>query len=342
MMPKVGIIGLGFMGVTHFNCWQKVRGSKIVAVCDTDKKRLSGDWSTIAGNLGLKSGRQDLSGIRRYSSAEDIIADEEVELIDVCLPTYLHPQVAIAALKGGKHVIVEKPIALDVRSANRMIAAAEKAGRHLMVAQVLRFIPEFRLIQELIESGEYGKVKGLHLKRIGAKPEWGYQNWFQDPKRSGGGILDLHIHDTDFVRHLFGMPQQVRSSGVITPQGEIEYVVTQYVYPDSNLCVTAQGGTVAAKGLPFEHGYDLFMEHATVEYNLTWGGPPTIYLQDGKKRKLRVKAVDGFQAELQYASDCLRKGEEPEMLSAESARDSLLLVQKEMQSVRSGRPVRVG
>src|SRR5689334_9691660 len=119
-MVNVGIIGIGFMGVTHFKALQQVKGAKVSAICTRNPRKLSGDWSDIKGNFGDIGGVQDLSKVARYQEIEELLADETVDLVSVCLPTHLHREVTIAALEAGKHVLVEKPIALTLRDADAM------------------------------------------------------------------------------------------------------------------------------------------------------------------------------------------------------------------------------
>jgi predicted dehydrogenase len=340
---KVAVVGLGFMGVTHYRSYKKVKGAKVVAVFSRDPKKLAGDWRSVRGNLPTETGgREDLSGVRRYDDLDAILNDPEVELVDICLPTHLHAEATLKALQAGKHVLVEKPIALTLKDADKMVETAQKVGRFLMVGQVLRFFPEFRLLKEMQESGQYGRLKGLHLKRVISKPTWAADNWFADPKKSGGPIIDLHIHDADFVVFLFGMPESVFTTGWIDPQRDTpEYFVTQYRFADGEVTVTAMGGDAAMPKWVFEHGYDAFFERATVEFNSRFGKPPLLFTEDGKMREVKVKAVDAFVAELQYAVDCVRKNEEPVLLSGESARNALLLCLKEAESLVKGKPVKV-
>ncbi|MCC6037375.1 MAG: Gfo/Idh/MocA family oxidoreductase [Armatimonadetes bacterium] len=339
---KVAVVGLGFMGVTHYFNYKKVKGAELVAVCDVDPKRLAGDWRDIAGNLPtVTSGREDLSGLKRYSNLDELVEDPDIDLVDICLPTHLHADAAIKALNAGKHVFVEKPIALTVRDADRMVETAHKVGRFLMVGQVLRFFPAFRLIKDYHESGTYGKLRALHLRRIISKPTWA--EWFLDPKKSGGAIVDLHIHDSDFVQFLFGLPKAVFTRGLIDRKryGEAEYFVTHYLYDDEDLTVTGMGGNIAMPKFTFEHGYDAFFENATLEFNSRWLPNPVLYTADGKQKEVRLKEVDPYFAELQYAVDCVRKNEQPVLLSAESARNALLLCLKEAESLVKGKPVKV-
>jgi len=343
MAVRVAVVGLGFMGVTHYRSYKKVKGAKVVAVFSRDPKKLAGDWRSVRGNLPTETGgREDLSGVKRYDDLDAILTDPDVDLVDICLPTYLHAEATIKALQAGKHVLVEKPIALNLRDADRMLEAAQKAGKFLMVGQVLRFFPEFRLIKEMQDSGQYGRLMGLNLRRIISKPTWAADNWFADPQKSGGPIVDLHIHDADFVLFLFGLPQQVFTTGWIDRNRNTpEYFVTQYLFADKEVTVTSVGGDAAMPKWVFEHGYDAFFERATVEFNSRWGKPPLLFTEDGKQKEVKLKPVDAFVAELQYAVDCVRKNEAPTLISGESARNALMLCLKEAESLQKGKPVKV-
>lgn len=162
-------------------------------------------------------------------------------------------------------------------------------------------------------------------------------------KRADGAIVDLHIHDSDFVQFLFGLPKAVFTRGLIDRKryGEAEYFVTHYLYDDEDLTVTGMGGNIAMPKFTFEHGYDAFFENATLEFNSRWLPNPVLYTADGKQKEVRLKEVDPYFAELQYAVDCIRKNEQPVLLSAESARNALLLCLKEAESLVKGKPVKV-
>ena len=142
-MVHIGIIGIGFMGMTHYRGARRVKGGKVTAICTRDEKKLRGDWRGIHGNFGEPGGIEDLSGIRTYRKVDDLLADPEIDLVNICLPSAMHRDVTIAALRAGKHVLLEKPIALKPKDADRMVQEAGNYGRSLMVAQVLPFFPEF-------------------------------------------------------------------------------------------------------------------------------------------------------------------------------------------------------
>ncbi len=338
-MVRVGIAGIGFMGVTHFKAYSQVDGAKVHAVFTRNQRKLAGDWSGVRGNFGDAGGTQDLTGIHGYSDLDEMLADPEIDLIDLCLPSHLHRQVAEKALAAGKHVLVEKPIALSVADADAMIAAATAAGRLLMVAQVLRFWPEFALIGDLIRSEEYGSLRGAHFKRVISRPDWSGDDWFADPTKTGGAVVDLHIHDTDFIQFVLGKPAAVWSTGSVSDRGQIDYLVTEYQYPGRNLCVSAQSGAVAMKGLPFEHGYDVYFERATLRHNSGTSPGVTAYTADGEHHTLTPRIPDAFAEQLRIATEGVASGTLPSVLAAQSGRDSLATVLAEAQSVRTGCPV---
>jgi predicted dehydrogenase len=338
-MVRVGIAGVGFMGVTHFKAYRDVEGAEVAALFTRDRKKLEGDWSDVRGNFGGGGGVQDLTGIRKYSELDALLADPDIDLIDLCLPSYLHRDLAIRALEAGKHVLVEKPLALSVRDCDAMIAAAEQAGRLLMVAQVLRFWPEFAAIKDLLDGGEYGALLGAHFKRVISRPDWSGDNWFADPEKTGGPIVDLHIHDTDFVHYLLGKPAAVCSTGTLGPAGGVDYLVTQYQYPGRNICVTAQSGAVAQKGIEFEHGFDVYFERGMLKHNSSTTPKLELYTADGGKQEVQPRIADAFVMQLTTATRAVATGDLPPIIAAAQGRDSLATVLAEAESVRTGRPV---
>jgi len=165
-MVKVGIIGLGFMGRMHLEDYQKHPEVKIVAVSDTIAKKLKGDLSG-GGNISTEKDIFDFTGIRTYEEADELIADEDVDLVDICLPTHLHAEFTIKALNKGKHVLCEKPMAGCLEECDSMIEAAEKAGKKLMIGQCLRFWPEYEVLKDYVENGKMGKLVYLSCFRGG-------------------------------------------------------------------------------------------------------------------------------------------------------------------------------
>lgn len=340
-MVRIGIVGVGFMGRIHYLAAQHLKGAKVTAVCSRDKAKLAGDWSATRGNFGPEPGRVDLTGVKKYESYDAMLADPEIDLIDVCNPTNLHPEFAVAALKAGKHVLVEKAIALQPAQADAMLAAAKAAGKLLMVAHVLPFFPEFRFAADAVRSGRYGKLLGAHFTRVIAKPDWSAE--IADASKTGGPAVDLHIHDTHFIGLLAGVPKQVFSAGTVDGDA-VTYLTTSYLYGPGGPSVTCSSGAVAASGRPFVHGFDIYLEKATLAYSSA-GVPLTVLGADGSATKPELPGggdpLAAFTEELQAAVEGAKLGKEPDLLSGQLARDALVLCHRECESVKSGRAVTV-
>lgn len=338
-MVNVGIVGIGFMGVTHFKALQAVKSARAAAICTRDEKKLAGDWSGVQGNFGDAGGVQDLKRVARYRDIDELLADDSIDLVDVCLPTPMHRDVAIKALRAGKNVLVEKPIALNLKDADVMIKAARDANKLLMVAHVLRFIPAFAQAREMALSGKYGALCGVHLKRIiGRKPGIMERSYFD---QSGGPLLDLHIHDTDFMLYLCGIPARVQSSGYATSNNDILYFNTQYFYDDKPVAASAQCGAIGQPPITFEHGFDFYLENATLRYNSLHNANAISVCANGKQKDIEPRQKDGFHAQLQHAVDCVENGVGSEIISAKNARAALAVCLLEKQSALSGKAVRV-
>ncbi|MHB1422931.1 MAG: Gfo/Idh/MocA family protein [Gemmataceae bacterium] len=343
-MVRIGIVGVGFMGMIHYLASEKLRGARVTALCTRDPKKRAGDWRGIRGNFGPAGTKMDLGDIKRYTHFDEMCADPDLDLIDICTPTHVHADMARFALRAGKHVLVEKAIALTAQDADAMLQTEAKAGKLLMVAHVLPFVPEFAFAAEAVRSGSYGRLLAGHFKRIIAQPDWSAD--IADAGKTGGPAVDLHIHDTHFIRLIAGLPRKVFSTG-FTPDGStVTYLTTQYLYGSGveALALSCSSGALAKKGREFVHGYEIYLENATLLFE-SCTQPLTVLTGDGKVRQPKLKGPPGettaFTAELQAAVEGVKSGRAPDLLSARLARDALVLCQKECQSVRSGSAVRV-
>jgi predicted dehydrogenase len=340
-MIRMGIVGIGFMGVTHYRAAQKLKGARVTAICSRDLKKLAGDWRGIRGNFGDPGTMTDLSKIKKYDRLESLLDDPEIDLVDVCNPTNLHASTAVAALKAGKHVLVEKAIALDTKEADAMLKASERAGKLLMVAHVLPFFPEFAYAAKIVKEGSYGRLLAAHFKRIISKPDWSFE--IADAAKTGGPAVDLHIHDTHFIGLLCGVPNKVFSTGMEENRA-VSYLTTSYLYGRNGPAVTCSSGAVSQKGRQFVHGFEIYLERATLLYESDVQ-PLTLLLSDGKIKHPKLKGGTdvhaAFAAEIQAAADAVRSGTETDLLSGKLARDALVMCYKECQSVRTGKAVAV-
>ncbi len=347
-MVRVGIAGVGFMGMIHYLAYQKVPGVKVVALCETDQKRLAGDWRSIKGNFGPPGKKMNLKGIRRYPKLRDLLVDPGIDLIDVCLPPNFHAGVTMDALKKGKHVFCEKPIALTAGDAKRMVQTAKKARRMLMIGHVLPLFPEYNFAYKAITGGKYGKLLGGHFKRIISDPLW--MAGYFSPKSHGGPMLDLHVHDAHFIRLVCGMPTSVNSVGSM--RGKVaERFTTQFLFKNPKLVVTAASGVINQQGRPFTHGYEIYLERATLLYDAGTIGtdwvvscPVTVLTSKGDVIRPEIPAADpcdAFVHEVKEVVRAIRSKVPSKLLAGELARDAVVLCEKQTQSVKQRRAVKV-
>jgi predicted dehydrogenase len=312
---KIGVLGLGFMGATHLKAWSQIPNAQLAAVSDGDESRLGGDLSGVQGNVGGPGERMDFSRVARYADWREAVKDPSLDAVDICLPTNLHAQAAIAALRAGKHVLVEKPMALDAASVDAMLQAASHSGRILMTAQVLRFFPAYRGMAELVKSGSLGTARAATFRRRCAAPEW--SAWLADKSASGGGVFDLLIHDVDMCLHVFGPPEAVSAVGYEDLARGIDCITAQFHY--AQMAVVLAGGWHHPKSFPFSMEYTVTCDGGTIDYSSA-GSPPALYRADGKKTELPADGKDGYLAEIEYFVQCCVEGKPPvDCAPAESA-----------------------
>lgn len=326
---KIAVCGLGFMGSTHLRALQKIPGAELVAVASDIPHRLTGDLSDVQGNIGGPGERLDFSRLRKYSDAYEALRDPETEAVDVCLPTNLHAPVAIAALEAGKHVLVEKPMALTGEDCDRMMAAARKAGRVLMVAQVLRFIPAYRVTAERVRAGLLGAIRAAIFRRRCAAPAWGA--WLSDKAASGGGVFDLLIHDVDFMLQAFGAPEAVSAVGYEDMPRGIDWITATFYYFNSGPVVIS-GGWHHPKAFPFSMEFTVVGDEGTIEYS-SENKPATLYRADGEAEVLDASAPeDWYRAEIEYFLSCAGENRRPEFCPPEESAMAVKLTNRMLEA----------
>ncbi len=228
---NVAVVGLGFMGMTHLRAYLANDSARVVAVCGVSRLPVNGVLQGVKGNI--ETGSNDIqldTRVKVFRKIEDLLADEEIELVDLCTPTPIHPEQAIATLKAGKHVLCEKPLARTSAAAREILRVAEASPGFLMPAMCLRFWPGWSWLKRVVQEETYGRILAARFRRVSEMPGWSKQDIYGGGVDLGGALFDLHIHDTDFVNFLFGRPAAVFSSGVTNSAGTIDHVVTQYIY----------------------------------------------------------------------------------------------------------------
>lgn len=336
---KVAVVGLGFMGVTHLRAYLANPMAHVVAVCDAVRVPINGVLAGVSGNI-TKSDNIDLGAdVKVYRTTEALLADVDVELVDFCTPTPLHAAQVIAGLNAGKHVICEKPLARTSAEARGILEVAANSPGILMPAMCMRFWPGWSWLKQAVEEQTYGKVLAARFRRDSAMPGWSQQGTYSGGQDLGGALFDLHIHDTDFVNHLFGKPAGVFSSGVLATNGSINHVVTQYDYPGGPN-VHAEGSWLLNQG--FNMSYTLLCEQATIDFDLARGARALLITETGKEpRVVEAGDGDGYSKEIDYIVDCVAKRQAPTVVTALDGVTALEICEAEERSIRSGAPVKL-
>jgi len=334
----VGVIGLGFMGRTHVAAFQDARAAglpcKLVAVADPNADRREGRGEG-AGNIstGAQAERLfDPAEVTGYADWRGLLTDDAVELISICTPTPTHVELGLAAIATGKHVLIEKPLALTSADARRVAEAARASSAIVMPAMCIRYWPAYAWLKEAVDSGKFGKVRSATFHRLGSTPAWA--DFYADAARSGGALVDLHIHDTDFVRHCFGPPAEVVSAG--TPN----HVTTIYRYDNGPGMVVAEGGWGHDPGFGFRMRFVVCFERATAEFDL--GREPQLVLsREGESAPIEVEPITGYDAEIRHLVRCIAAGAADAGVTCDDAADSLALLEAERRSLETGGMVRL-
>ena len=332
-MLRIGIVGWGFMGKMHFRCYKSDTNVEVTAICDADAKQLQNS-SGVSGNISGAEDDLDLSNIALYSDLSKMLAEEKLDALSIASPTFLHASQTIEALNAGVHVFCEKPMALNSSDCREMAEVAKQSGKTLQIGHCIRFWPEYVQAKEIIDSQKYGKVSAATFQRLSLTPTWSWDNCFLDGKRSGGAMLDLHIHDTDYVQYVFGMPKEVFSRGVIGPSGEFDHTVTQYFY--GNDCViTAEGGWIMAPGFGFEMSFKIMLEKVTLVYSSAQEPTFRIFPIDGETIIPEIPTGDGYSFEIQHFVDTLSGKAVPSIITPEQSGDSVKIIEAEKESIRN-------
>ena len=338
-MKKGILVGFGFMGGMHAQIYRNLPDAEIVAVVDTNT-----DTSLAkVKKLGMTA--------RLFPTLAEALASVEADFVDVCLPTYLHAGAVLEAVGAGKHVFCEKPLAMSVTEGQSMVSAAEKAGILMMAGHCIRFWPEYVALKRLIDSGEAGRLLSLTFQRRGARPGYTVDNWINDASLSGGAALDLHIHDTDFVLHLLGLPRGVSSHGT-HDHGGWSHIFTRYDFPDGPE-VRVEGGWNYPSKWGFQMAYQAIFENGTMEYDSNASPTTRVTLGEAATRPAElakaeagtsalgegnVSDLGGYFFELTHFIECLESGRAPRTSTGRDAFDSLRVTLAEIESAESGQP----
>lgn len=327
---KIGLVGAGNIGQTHLNAYRQVRSARVVAIAGRNRER----GEQMAEEYAC----------RYYPALEAMLEQEEIDIIDICLPTDLHEQHVVQAARAGKHILCEKPITLTPAAAERMLEEVRQANVLFMVAQVLRFWPEYVAIKQWIDAGRLGRPEMIYAQRLSQPPDW--SSWFQDPAKSGGALFDLHLHDIDFLIHLLGPVASVYAVGKQSENGAWNHVVTNLVFASGSKAVV-EGSHLMGKDFPFSVAMRVNGPVGTLDFSYTsdrasgkkqshffWYG-------EGSRQPVAIEPGAPFVNQLQYFVDCVKTGERPQVVTPEESVQVLRVMTAIQRSLETGEVQRI-
>ena len=326
-MQRVAVIGAGNMGRRHANAYALIPEAEIAAVFDMNEEAA-----------------QELAGAydaHAYTNIEELLANAEVDVVDICTPTPSHIEYIIAAAEAGKQICCEKPLARTSVEAQEAIRVCQEAGVTLFVAHVLRWFPEFKKLHDLIKSGAVGEPVEVRTSRCGALPS-GSDGWFMDYKRSGGVALDLIIHDYDWLRWCFGRVRKVYARGLVeskTFNGDYALVTLRF---ESGAIAHVEGSWARLSG--FETSVEVAGTQGLLSFSSIDSKPLVIETKaaDGCTGSVIVSespvATNPYYLELKHFIDCLETGKAPDV-SPEDGLEAVRIGEAALRSISTGQPV---
>jgi UDP-N-acetylglucosamine 3-dehydrogenase len=333
---RVGLIGCGNIGAGgHLPAYAHSPEAELVAVCDAVEE--------------LVHAAAERSGATAYTDYRRLLERKDINMVDICLPTYLHAQVAVAAAEAGKHVLCEKPMAHTLEAAEAMIEAAEKAGVKLMIGQVRRFDHRYVSIKEQIDVGKVGRpvfIRRAERQFLPFPPD----AWQWDPKRGGGVILDIGVHATDLFRWYFGqeaievyaVARLVREAA--REAGSYDHAMITYAFDGGGV-----GFAEASWAYPHNFGGTLYAHldivgtEGKIEYSDKDTNPMLAYTpQRGHELPRYFKFMStteyAFEEEIRHFVHCIIEGRELS-ISPQDARAALEMALAAQRSAEVGLPV---
>jgi len=335
-MYRYAIIGPGGLGKLHLTNLARLgqeRGGdiKLCAICGTTREAFQKSVQLNFGTVDISV--IDLTDCNFYQDYKEMIDTERPDFVVSATPTFLHEEIAVYALSKGIHIYSEKPMALTAEGCDKMVAEADKTGKLLVIGQSTRFTPAFIKLREYVQQKTFGKVCRFEFSRYSATPMWTWQNWILDPKQSGGCVLDMHIHDVDFVNWMFGKPQAVRSVGTENKVG-LESVFTQYVYEDFMGLGSADWSM--PQKFPFTKRFMVNFEKATVEIangKLVVDTDEETYEPELENEEIHYRAMKTFLEVSLDGKPC------DDIISCKSVCASTKIALAEIESIRTGKQI---
>ena len=327
-MIKVGLIGCGFMGGMHSACYAALAGLGVKVTAVADVRR---DYAEkLAGDAEI------------YATGMELIEKADVDVVDVCLPTHLHAAHAVAAMKAGKNVFVEKPIAFKDEDMELILKTEAETGAKVQVGQVIRQWTEYVWLKKAVDAGTFGKIQHAMFRRLSSRPEWAWEGWLHQVDKSGGVAVDMHVHDVDFVRYILGEPDVVKAHAHRDAEGVIQQINAVYGYGDK-VSVAVESGWDYPADFPFTAYFRVKFDKATV---IGGGGVVNVYPVGGAAYQAEleeefqgdndiggnVSSLGGYYNELKYFVEGLQGKNDLSVATVSEAIKSVQLVKREVEA----------
>jgi predicted dehydrogenase len=319
-MIKIGLAGAGGMGAVHYENYRHIGGVRVAAVTGVSEKDAAkaAEW-----------------GLPFYWNISEMLTAEEIDIVDICTPTYLHASGIRESIAGGRHVITEKPLALRSADAKAVYEAADLAGVQIYTAHVLQFYRQSEILHDIVKSGEYGKPLDAYFFRLSACPSWAEGGWLFDRNKSGLVPFDLHIHDLDLIVSIFGRPLDFKlTSCGGRDKAYPEHYRFNYRYDGVN--VTAEAGWLNAS-IPFTAGWRVYFENAVLTNSdgvvtaYEAGCPSRVFDTEEKVQistGINVPPTGTYLAELEHFLDCFRRNAPSDRVTREQVITVLELLEE--------------
>lgn len=313
-MLKVCLVGVGGISGAHIPAWKNMSDVELTGICDIRPEQM-----------------EKYPELNRYTDFDEMIEKEKPDIVDICLPTFLHIEYSLKAIRRGINVICEKPVSLHRDDIEKVYGAAKENGVHFMIAQVLRFWPEYEFVEEVYRTGKYGRLLSGNMSRLSLRPKWTWDGWMTDEKRSGLVPFDLHIHDLDFMVWAFGKP--VNAYRNRSKQPDQDYISATYEYDGFFINTEASWYN---SPIPFEMSFRFQFEKAVIVFK---EGKLTIYESNGNTilpgesssadtGDISIPKSDAYANEIRYFTDAVINGTPIERVTPESLDTVLSLLDK--------------
>ncbi len=336
---RVALFGTRFIAGHHAAGWKNVPGAKIVGLYSPSGHGFDGRLGQ-SGNIGGDGVTIDMEGVTCSNNPRQFYGDG-YDVIDICTPTFTHGQFVRDGLAAGKNVICEKPLVLSVEEALELKAVADRSKGQAMVAYCMRFWPGWMELPPWLKAGAFGDMYSATFRRVGDMPGW--SELFRDGEKTGGALIDLMSHDTDFVLKIWGKPQSVMAAGcnVHSTGGALDDVTAILRYPGGRRVVIETSWARHPK-LGFGADFEVRCRDATITGGFA---APGLQVHGAPVPDIAVPhqfgQETGWEGQLHYFTNCIQNGQPVKEGTLADAVECSRLLNAIKRSVETGEAVAV-